>query len=350
LNGPYTGLLSYLLPYMEQQQVYNLMPPDLFVPTSLTDGWAYSFGPFDYELGWTYNGSSALAPAAINAPVNYLSFGPAPNFNGTGWGAGNFTAADLAKAGAGDRTLPAGFASFNIKPYNCPSDGALPTFAFIDAFYLAGPGVTTDSAFTGGAGLSTGNNYVPIFDFQPVPDQVAQMWGTTNYLGNGGYAVQGNIPPTAFGACSNGDISNFTPDMLGIDPWQLQKRTGAHLLPGPYSTSAKTRYGDMTDGSSNTIGVGEALGNNAISGPRYFSLTWAGMGSLISSNGLAAGIPCSDSTVSITNFDSKHTGIVNFGFMDGSVHAITTSINPVTYFQLSAMADGSVIDAAQLGF
>jgi prepilin-type N-terminal cleavage/methylation domain-containing protein len=350
LNGPYTGLLAYLLPYMEQQAAYNLVPQDLFPLNSPTDGWAYTFGPHDFDLAWTYNGSNALAPAALGIPSTYLQGGHSPGFNGTGWGAGNPTAAQIAATPAGERTLPnGGFASFNIKSFNCPSDGVLPTFAYIDAFYLAGPGVTTDSAFTGGAGLNTGNNYVPIQDFQPVPDQITQLWGTTNYLGNGGYAVEGGIPPNPIGPCADGTSANFTPDLLGVDPWQIQKNIGVHLLPGPFQTNGKTRYGDMTDGSSNTLGFGESLGN-APSGPRYEALAWAGMGSQISTNGLSPGIPCSNNGLGAGNFASKHTGIVNFAFMDGSVHSINTSINPITFFQLSAMSDGSVIDAAQLGF
>jgi hypothetical protein len=325
------------------------MPQDLFPLTTTTVGWAYVFGPFDYDLGWTYNASNALAPAVIGAPPTYLQGGAAPGFNGTGFGAGAATPAQIAAAPAGERTIPAGFAQYNIKPYNCPSDGQVPTFAFVDAFYLAGPGLTTDSSFVGGAGLNTGNNYVAIYDFTPVPDQVPQLWGTTNYVGNGGYAVLGGIPPTAVGPCADGTAVNFTADLLGVDPWQLVARTGNRLLAGPLGTNGKTRYGDMTDGSSNTIGIGEGLAGH-VSGPAYKRMAWAGMGSLVSTRGLAPGIPCSTSTVSTYNYASHHTGIVNFGFMDGSVHAINTSIAPNVFFALSAMADGSVIDAAQLGF
>jgi prepilin-type processing-associated H-X9-DG protein len=95
------------------------------------------------------------------------------------------------------------------------------------------------------------------------------------------------------------------------------------------------------------------------------TLCWAGSGSHISAGGLtqapvtpefeATGclIP-SESNAASTNvmslFNSKHSGVVNFSFMDGSVHALSTAIDPITYFRLSAEADGQTIDAGELSF
>jgi prepilin-type processing-associated H-X9-DG protein len=71
---------------------------------------------------------------------------------------------------------------------------------------------------------------------------------------------------------------------------------------------------------------------------------------LVSSYGIAPGAPCPGNYPGAFNFSSRHTGIVNFAFGDGSVHAIQTSVNPNVFFALSAMSDGTVIDASQEGF
>ena len=42
-------------------------------------------------------------------------------------------------------------------------------------------------------------------------------------------------------------------------------------------------------------------------------------------------------------FRSQHTGIVNFAFADGSVHAISQTMDFNTYIYLSGMADRRVI-------
>jgi prepilin-type N-terminal cleavage/methylation domain-containing protein/prepilin-type processing-associated H-X9-DG protein len=61
--GPYTGVLAFLLPYIEQQAVYNGLynlinpaagynnPGDIFKFNTTAGAWAYSFPPFDYKTG-----------------------------------------------------------------------------------------------------------------------------------------------------------------------------------------------------------------------------------------------------------------------------------------------------------
>ncbi len=47
--GPYTGLLAYLLPYMEQGNVYNQIPIALFDPNTKAGAWAYNYPPYDFN-------------------------------------------------------------------------------------------------------------------------------------------------------------------------------------------------------------------------------------------------------------------------------------------------------------
>ena len=60
-NGPNTGVLAYLLPYMEQTNIYNLVNPIYFNPTGASATWAYSTPPYDPN-----GNSTGIVPAAAN--------------------------------------------------------------------------------------------------------------------------------------------------------------------------------------------------------------------------------------------------------------------------------------------
>jgi type II secretory pathway pseudopilin PulG len=85
-SGPYTGCLAYLLPYIEQdnvyQQLYNFNPPPpapglapgaLFQRNGTCPAWAYGFGPFDIDdqnvPPWLKNGTGGGYPKACNARI-----------------------------------------------------------------------------------------------------------------------------------------------------------------------------------------------------------------------------------------------------------------------------------------
>jgi prepilin-type N-terminal cleavage/methylation domain-containing protein/prepilin-type processing-associated H-X9-DG protein len=73
-DGPYIGILVYLLPYMEQSPEYNLIPPDNFVFGTTRGAWAYSTAPYDFQVNpkasWfpTLNGTG-IAPWAQNVRI-----------------------------------------------------------------------------------------------------------------------------------------------------------------------------------------------------------------------------------------------------------------------------------------
>jgi hypothetical protein len=149
--------------------------------------------------------------------------------------------------------------------------------------------------------------------------------GASNYVGNAGY--------------------------LGVDPLDTNAARVAfsNQFKGPYYVNSKTRMTEIADGTSNTIGFGETLGGSA--NPRNFRMSWMGAGSMVSAYGL-------QNTGDWYLFSSKHNGIVQFGYCDGSVHGIRTGItgsrlalNPSYSAWISAcgMADGQVVDFNQLG-
>jgi hypothetical protein len=83
---------------------------------------------------------------------------------------------------------------------------------------------------------------------------------------------------------------------------------------GPYFVDSRMKTIQITDGSSNTLAFGEMLGGNG--GPnRDFVASWMGTGAL----------PTAWSTIDPGqwySFGSKHTGVVQFAFGDGSVRSI----------------------------
>jgi len=82
----------------------------------------------------------------------------------------------------------------------------------------------------------------------------------------------------------------------------------------------------ITDGSSNTLMVGEVCGQTdpgllASAGTkRIADYSWAGGGAMYTRRGLAQGIDAE-----YIQFSSNHTGIVQFAFGDGSVRGLRTS-------------------------
>jgi prepilin-type N-terminal cleavage/methylation domain-containing protein len=71
--GPYTGALAFLLPFVEQQNVYNQAMnqggTNLFNPNGTQNGWAYSFGPFDYQMGWQPQNGTGIGFLAAQAKI-----------------------------------------------------------------------------------------------------------------------------------------------------------------------------------------------------------------------------------------------------------------------------------------
>jgi hypothetical protein len=82
--GPYVGCLAYLLPYIEQDNLYKSIPSTLFGPNTSDGAWAYSYKPWDFDdssvLVSQWNGTGGGYPKAANATIKtYLC--PSDNMN-----------------------------------------------------------------------------------------------------------------------------------------------------------------------------------------------------------------------------------------------------------------------------
>jgi prepilin-type N-terminal cleavage/methylation domain-containing protein/prepilin-type processing-associated H-X9-DG protein len=111
--------------------------------------------------------------------------------------------------------------------------------------------------------------------------------------------------------------------------------------------NSRIRYGDMTDGSSHTILVGEMIpANDSLgwaSGTRASLRNTSTLGGSNQFNGrnLQANDEIDDSVVG--GFGSQHPGGGNFVFADGSVRFLTERIEPELLQNLGNRADGAMM-------
>jgi prepilin-type N-terminal cleavage/methylation domain-containing protein len=315
--SPGVGTLAYLLPYMEQGDIFNQIPQDFFSPKSNLPAWAYGTAPYDTN-------------PYPNATVNP--------------GGQNFTG------------IPS-WSQHRIKSYECPAANVDAPFntqvgvtittnvvpasvacGIQDQYYIAG------LKFVGGCGFPDPPNTLgfPLIgwaDFVPptsalsltqgIPD-VGTM-GTTNYVGNAG--TNGQCATTldlwhyyqfftnnfTSPAPTPGGIYSNTLNIPGA-PGNTLPASQQFLMAqynGAFGVNSQTRVTDITDGTSNTIAFGESIGGQVFpDGSTDFKNAWGGMGATSTIDG-------NRTRATSFRFCSLHTAVNNFVFCDGSVRPLT---------------------------
>ncbi|QDU55820.1 DUF1559 domain-containing protein [Aeoliella mucimassa] len=133
-------------------------------------------------------------------------------------------------------------------------------------------------------------------------------------------------------------------------------------LTGVFGVRSKTKLAQVTDGTSNTMMFGEAPGsigssfwdaaNNQVTGGFSQGIAWAGTCVLPTYLGLdvsqeqdwaPAGQPA-DYDTKWSYFGSLHTGVVQFCFVDGSVHSLSRDIDKSLFKAMSTMRGGETVD------
>jgi prepilin-type N-terminal cleavage/methylation domain-containing protein/prepilin-type processing-associated H-X9-DG protein len=138
-----------------------------------------------------------------------------------------------------------------------------------------------------------------------------------------GWYFGGNLPSlgrTNYVGCAGG---------LGVT-----NDSGWNTYQGIFVTQLERTVVNVTvaDGTANTLMFGESLGG-ACSGNRDFAYAWMGMGQLPTAWGLTPN--CQWYT-----YGSRHSGIVQFCFADGSVRGVNVNSNSTDYRRASGFQDG----------
>ena len=210
-------------------------------------------------------------------------------------------------------------AESRVKSFTCPSTNAYATPDFVAAelgMYINSAGGAANIAY-GWSNASFGNGYVLTF-------------GRTNYLGTAGYL--GNMPDR--------NVSAANVQRLGIPP-----PATSITYEGVFGARSKTRFANISDGTSNTFIFGEAIGGR-IDRRLNMAFTWVGAGPLAMYLGLT------DNGQPGRNwwfFNSEHPGIVQFAFADGSVRKVSPNISYANFINFGGMHDARDVtfEAAQ---
>lgn len=134
------------------------------------------------------------------------------------------------------------------------------------------------------------------------------------------------------------------------------------LREGVFVNRRRRRIARITDGTSNTLMVGENNGERQSPDDTFSSVSdyrsafiWVGATGLPVMRGLATGeqfdeftADANDATVSLDQFSSSHAGTVNFAFVDGSVRRLSAGIDLDTLYALAGMRDGVTVSGDDL--
>jgi len=278
LDGQGIGILVFLLPYVEQDNIYKQLV-DPAAPAGSTNATL-----FDVRSRGYLDNPPGVLP-------NPTSFPPQ-----TGFGPSNWL----------NSTVNATLAASRIKTFLCPAAQNDPNNA---TYGLAAEGEVEINA--AGSGKSTAVQYFFTPPYTPAFGYPAGPFGVTNYLGCAG--ARGIL-----GDDTNATGGGFTGLPAPLDKWSA--------FGGLFDNRSHTSLARVPDGTSNTLMFGEYVCDSALpslslpnsnNGTVVAMATW--MGACTQSTVYGLGGP---RTFYFGQFSSAHTAVVNFCYGDGSVHGL----------------------------
>ncbi len=287
----YVGHLIVLLPYLEQNNVYQPYAANLDLNP------ATYFGPASAE-------GTTLSP---------------PNPRRRAWW--HDTAGSTVVRG-GPVTFPDihAVSTAKIPAFLCPSDTADIVFipggaGFMYAFQVFGSGSPGISAY--------GMN-------DQLGRPVARDTQATNYLG-----VMGRFP-----------VNSATYGLTGATA------TAIDAYAGVFRFNFQNKFGTITDGTSNSLLFGEVTGawtDGTKPTGRQWSWSWSSSGMITHWNTKSmGGVPYVNATKAWFRYSSMHTGLNQWTLSDGSVKGISLSTDADIMLRLTGIADGEVFDASAI--
>ncbi|MDG2389574.1 MAG: DUF1559 domain-containing protein [Planctomycetaceae bacterium] len=103
---------------------------------------------------------------------------------------------------------------------------------------------------------------------------------------------------------------------------------------GIFYNRSKTRFSEITDGTSQVLMFGEYMRGDIVGKP-YVEQTWMASAPISAADGLGGSYA--------RQFSSPHKGVVQFALADGSVRPISVNIDKQTWYQLCQMQDNEVL-------
>jgi prepilin-type processing-associated H-X9-DG protein len=297
-TNPGIGALPFLLPYLDEDNLYQEVPPVLFDSQANFPQWAYAFSPLDSTAFNMFN-ATGVPPWSLT----HLRVFECPSTNNTAPFSSNAMwtgVIDLVYCAPSSATM-----YWNGQPYWAPVPGGTVTNTTGWQDYLP----PTSPGFTG--------------------PNVANM-GCTNYMANGGTIGQCNPTETLQSFLGNG--YNNTPGFAcpglpyGTAPYATLANVPALPMPkyaGPFGINTQTQISQITDGASRTIAFCETLGGLQFSdGSTDRRLSWVA--------GMACPTIGGNQTTPILapSISSNHSGVSNFLWCDGSVRPIAKAVLP----------------------
>ncbi|MCA9084693.1 MAG: DUF1559 domain-containing protein [Planctomycetaceae bacterium] len=175
----------------------------------------------------------------------------------------------------------------------------------------------------------------------------------SSYVGNAGYlqleagGIQYNsaATPTSIVPLMNaGSLGN-----VGVVQSPRYRYCDQKSFRGFFGQNSHVRYRDVTDGTSNTLSVGERYSPADATASATGYGTWIGVPDCTNAQGLAMSLGDASLRINIgmpfreqtTGFGSLHEGGANFALGDGSVRCLSQKIETVLFRYLSVINDGS---------